>query len=280
MRIVRIAVVPIALLLLLAIGGCGRSDGATVGGVSPATSPAAAVSSAQASDASPAVTLRYGETAQVELSVAGGARVFVDVWDPDDISAPPTSADVLLTTHTHDDHLSRGFQRAFPGQQLFVREGTIRTENAVVRGIAAAHSQGDPLETRGGTDYVFIVDIGGLRIAHLGDIGQTSLTRDQLRALGDVDVAITQLDNSFSQMDLTNRKGFALVDQLRPRLVIQTHTSADAVELAKTRWPILWSESPAITIAASDLPERTSLLMLGVDAASYADMVGATRVDW
>ncbi len=273
----------ILFVLSLLIVGCGAGGSGAVQSPSPDPTPASSTpaSSTPASAASSAgVTIRYEGNAQVELSANGGARVLIDVFDPAALSAPPTADDILLTTHTHDDHVSLDFQKGFPGRQLFVTEGEIEAPEATIRGIASAHTENDSLAPRNGTDYIFIVDMGGLRIAHFGDIGQTALTAGQLKALGDVDIAVTQFENSFSHMDAINKKGFRLMEQVKPRLILQTHTSPAAVEYAGTLWPLLYSEQPEVTVTAERLPAETSLLLLGDDAAFYAGLAPAEKVDW
>ncbi len=282
MRTTRLLATLFTLGLLLA--GCGAGGSGDVR--SPSSDPTPA-SSAPAGAATPAsapsstgVSIRYEGNAQVELSANGGARVLIDVFDPAALSAPPTADDILLTTHTHDDHMSLDFQTGFPGRQLFVTEGEIEASGVIIRGVASAHTENDPLAPRNGTDYIFIVDMGGLRIAHFGDIGQTALTVGQLKALGDVDIAVTQFENSFSHMDAINKKGFRLMEQVKPRLILQTHTSPAAVEYAGTLWPLLYSERPQVTVTAERLPAETSLLLLGDDAAFYAGLAPAEKVDW
>jgi L-ascorbate metabolism protein UlaG (beta-lactamase superfamily) len=263
----------------LLLAGCGTA--ADVNTPSATSSPAA-VAGTPASEASPGagVTLSYDGNAQVELQEGDGPRVMIDVYDPEALTAAPTAADALLTTHTHDDHYVAAFVDDFPGEQLFVRAGRLHTAGAGIRGIAAAHSQGDQLRPKGGSDYLFVVDMGGLRIVHFGDIGQTTLTKRQLQALGEVDVAITQLENSFSQMDMTNKKGFKLMEQVKPRLIVPTHTSAAAVQHAATLWPVVFTVEPSVTISPIDLPGTTTLLLMGRDVAYYADLAGADAVDW
>ncbi len=226
------------------------------------------------------MTIRYEGNAQVELSADGGARVLVDVFDPGALSAPATAADVLLTTHTHDDHVAAEFQADFPGAQLFAEEGSLDTAVARIHLVPAAHSQGDPIVAEGGSDYIAVVDMGGLRMVHFGDLGQDALSPGQLEALGEVDVAVMQFENSFSQMDLDNKKGFALMEQVAPKLIIQTHSSLEAVEEAATRWPLLYAAGDSVTVKKADLPAETSLLLLGEDGRFYAGMVEATEVAW
>jgi hypothetical protein len=96
---------------------------------------------------------------------------------------------------------------------------------------------------------------------------------------GDVDIAVTQFENSFSHMDTTNKKGFPLMEQVKPRPILQTHTSPAAVQYAATLWPVLVSARPSVTVTAADLPAETSLLLLGDDAAFHAGFVPAEKVD-
>ncbi|HEY4724208.1 MAG TPA: MBL fold metallo-hydrolase, partial [Anaerolineae bacterium] len=133
---------------------------------------------------------------------------------------------------------------------------------------------------QGGSDYIFIVDMGGLRIAHFGDIGQEALTADQLAALGKVDIAITQFDNSYSAMDVTNKKGFKLMDQIKPRLIVPTHNSLEAVQYAKTKWLCLYSDKPQVKISRGNLTDETQLLFLGNMGLSYGRLTEATQVKW
>jgi hypothetical protein len=94
------------------------------------------------------------------------------------------------------------------------------------------------------------------------------------------DVAVMQFENSFSQMDLGNKKGFNLMEQVKPRLIIQTHTSLEAVQGAAKRWPLLYSPEDSVTVTAAELPAETSVLLLGEDGAFSAENVSATEVDW
>lgn len=59
-----------------------------------------------------------------------------------------------------------------------------------------------------GSDYIFVVDIGGMRVVHFGDLGRDALTPAQMSAIGHADVAISQLGNAISDVDAANRRGF------------------------------------------------------------------------
>src|SRR4030042_6830764 len=213
------------------------------------------------------IRLYYENSAQVELISAKGTRVLIDVTTPEALSSPPTKKDVLLTTHNHGDHRRLDFIKSFPGQQLDMKIGEIKMEDVMIRGIASAHNEGDELRSEGGTNYIFIVDMGGLRIAHFGDIGQDALTPEQLSALGKVDIAITQLSNPYSRMNAANKKGFNLMDQVKPRLIIPTHIfESTCAKMAVDKWTGYKSSKAFISISPEDLSDKTSIIFMGQNA--------------
>ncbi|HNT73579.1 MAG TPA: MBL fold metallo-hydrolase [Anaerolineae bacterium] len=208
------------------------------------------------------VTLFYEENAQVEIISSQGTRVLMDIYDPQLLSAPATKNDVLLTTHNHSDHQNGKFLKSFTGQQLLIREGEIALEDVKIRGIASAHNDGLPLKPEGGSNYIYIVDVDGLRIVHFGDIGQAELTPDQLEALGTVDIAIMQLANSFSSVDVKNKIGFNLMAQVKPKVIIPTHYNKAALEYALQLWPGFYA-GKQVTFSRDQLTDETRLLILG-----------------
>ena len=211
--------------------------------------------------------LYYEENAQVELISPAGSRVLIDVHDPGVLSSPPTAKDVLLTTHNHGDHRRLDFVRSFQGKQLDVKVGEIKLKDVTIRGMASAHSEGDEFKDEGGSNYIFIIDMAGLRIAHFGDIGQDELTPEQLTALGKVDIAITQLANHYSDMTAANRKGFILMDQVKPRLIIPTHVLDPAcAKIAADKWSAYESYKKSLSLSTDNLPEETTIIFMGRNA--------------
>jgi L-ascorbate metabolism protein UlaG (beta-lactamase superfamily) len=210
------------------------------------------------------VTLIYEEYAQFEIIGPRGERVLVDVYDPARLSRPADSADILLTTHSHWDHINDEFLSTFQGEQLFAREGELTIGTVHILGIPSAHNAGDALKPEGGTNYIYRIDIGGLRIVHFGDTGQNAFTEGQLAAFGDVDIAITQINNPYSEMNAENGKGIRLMEQAGPRLVIPTHLNLDTVKLAVSHWPPgYYAPGTTLEICADDLDEGTRFLLMG-----------------
>jgi hypothetical protein len=213
------------------------------------------------------IKLYYHDPAQVELISPRGSRVFIDAIVPIELSSPSTEKDVLLTTHGHGDHYISYFADSFPGEQLCIRVGEIKMADAMIRGIASSHNERDIFREKGGSNYIFIIDMGGLRIAHFGDIGQNALTPEQLAALGKVDIAVTQLSNPFSGMNAANKKGFRLMDQLKPRLIIPTHIfESTCVKMAVDKWDAYCSHKNFLSITKNNLPDRTCIIFMDKNA--------------
>jgi L-ascorbate metabolism protein UlaG (beta-lactamase superfamily) len=286
-----------AIAVLAVLGGCSTGAAASPSGAppSPAASSAAVLVPASSSSvdvpspsagppqAAPAgsIVLVYGPyDAQTEIIAPSGRRVLIDIEYPDALSSPPTASDILLTTHEHADHYDQAFVEAFPGRTLTMRAGTIRVDDVSITGILGAHHR-DPLLSI--PNYIFIVDVGGIRVAHLGDLGQEQFTASQLKALGRVDVVIAQLSNDFSAMDSVNRIGVDLVNQLHPRLLIPTHMMVDPAATAKmaaAEWSPFYASGSWITVRPDTLPETTSVLFMGDDAPIYAKLTGAKPGTW
>jgi L-ascorbate metabolism protein UlaG (beta-lactamase superfamily) len=226
------------------------------------------------------INLRYEENAQVELVSPSGTRILIDVYDPTLLSSPATEQDILLTTHTHWDHVNAEFQASFPGQQLRTEAGRIELPGLTIQGIPSAHNAADRLRSSGGTNYIYLIDTGELRIAHFGDIGQDALAPEQLTSLGEVDIAITQFANSYSDMSAANQKGFKLMAQVNPRLVIPTHIDLATAQIAAGQWQGWYTDQPSIQLCQTALPDQNSILFMGQQAQNFADRLNLPKMDW
>jgi L-ascorbate metabolism protein UlaG (beta-lactamase superfamily) len=67
-----------------------------------------------------------------------------------------------------------------------------------------------------GLNTVFLFEVGGLRIAHLGDLGHL-LTDEQLSAIGSVDIVLVPVGGFYT---IDAYQATRVVDQLHPRLVV------------------------------------------------------------
>ena len=109
--------------------------------------------------------------------------------------------------------------------------------------------------------------MAGLRIAHFGDIGQEALTSKQLKVLGEVGIAVTQLANMFSDMTAANKKGFNLMDQVQPKLIIPTHIhEPTCAKIAAEKWIAFESYKKSVSLSTDNLSEKTTIIFMGRNA--------------
>lgn len=151
----------------------------------------------------------------------------VVVADPYDVVLGITP-DIITVTHSHFDHndpklisISKCRKSiAQPGEKFTIKDVTVTS-------IASSHL-GQRIDQTDPTNVIYVFEVDGLRIAHMGDIGQDKFTDEQLKALGKIDIAFMQFVNSYSDYSAENGKGFRLIEQLKPQIIIPTHSSPDA----------------------------------------------------
>src|SRR3954451_12851910 len=173
----------------------------------------------------------YGQSA-FRLS-DGGRTVFIDPFD--DMSAMAdrgmqwdypaiegVTADLLLVTHEHLDHNGVG---AIGGDPVVLRgAGTHESPVGEIVGIASEHD--DVAGTQRGPNTLFVFSFGGMRVAHLGDLGQAALRDAQVAALGTVDVLMVPVG---AGPTIGPDEAMAIVETTQARLVVPMHYRTERI---------------------------------------------------
>ena len=189
-------------------------------------SPLLAQVGADAPDQSGGVTIEYIAHASFRITSPGGQRVLIDpfasrVWLGYDFPVG-IEADAVVVTHPHYDHDAGEYRgRPWPwpdGVRVFRYPGEFEVGDAVVTGIPGHHV--DPYGREfGQVNTIFVVETGGLRIAHVGDNGP--LPDDGIEAMGRVDVLMLPIDGEYHI--LSQRAIEDAIRALRPRVVVPMH---------------------------------------------------------
>jgi L-ascorbate metabolism protein UlaG (beta-lactamase superfamily) len=101
---------------------------------------------------------------------------------------PPISTDpvdLLLVTHEHLDH--NGVE-AIPASPPVLRSTAGRLESPLGEVVAVASEHDAAAGTERGPNTIFVFSLDGVRVAHFGDFGQSSLRDEQAEAIGGVDL--------------------------------------------------------------------------------------------
>jgi L-ascorbate metabolism protein UlaG (beta-lactamase superfamily) len=143
-------------------------------------------------------------------------------WDYPVITG--VDAQLLLVTHEHLDH--NGVE-AIGGDPVTLRAQAGRLESPVgeVLGIASEHD--DVAGTERGANTLFVFTLAGMRIAHLGDLGQRSLRAEQLTALSTVDLLFVPVGGGPT---IGAEQATETAAALAARFVVPMHYKTDRID--------------------------------------------------
>ena len=166
----------------------------------------------------------------------GGTTVFIDPFD--DLSAIQSrgmrwdypaiegvSADLLLVTHEHLDHNGVG---AIGGDPVVLRAtgGDPRVAGRRGRRHRVRARRGRRAPSAGRTRSSSS-PFGGMRVAHLGDLGQAALRDAQLAALGQVDLLLVPVGDGPT---IGAAQAMAIVEQVRAKIVVPAHYRTERID--------------------------------------------------
>jgi L-ascorbate metabolism protein UlaG (beta-lactamase superfamily) len=130
-------------------------------------------------------------------------------------------ADAITISHEHADHNNVGLvvnkARVLRGLTADKKGWTKvdeKVKDVAIRNVGVYHD--DQKGAARGLNSVFVFEVGGLRIAHLGDLGHL-LTDEQLSAIGSVDIVMVPVGGSYT---IDAYQATRVIDQMHPRLVV------------------------------------------------------------
>jgi L-ascorbate metabolism protein UlaG (beta-lactamase superfamily) len=170
------------------------------------------------------------------------------------------TADIVLISHDHADH---NYVRGVPGSPKVCRQGC-DFQGVEFRGVQACH---DPEGgTKRGHITVFSFTLDDVRVCHLGDLG-TTLTPEQIAAIGPVDVLLIPVGGTYT---LDPSQAWAVVEQLKPRLVIPMHFKTAKVNMPLSpveafvagKPNVEFAKRSTVTITPENLSDSMRVLVL------------------
>jgi L-ascorbate metabolism protein UlaG (beta-lactamase superfamily) len=128
---------------------------------------------------------------------------------------PKTEGDIVTISHSHADHNKidevSGVKRVVEGP------GEYEIMGVSIIGIASYHDNQKGLER--GKNTIFIFELEGLRVAHLGDLGHV-LSESTLSDMGDIDVLLIPVGGVYT-IDAT--QAVEITKKIEPNIVIPMH---------------------------------------------------------
>ena len=172
------------------------------------------------------------------------AKVFIDPFaDMSPMAArgmkfeyPPiegVEAELVLVSHEHPDH--NGVE-AIGGSPAVLRSTGGRLKSPIGEVMAVASEHDAAAGTRRGPNTIFAFELGGLRVVHLGDFGQSSLRVEQEIAIGRVDLLFIPVGGGPT---IGAEQAVAVVERLDPRWVVPMHYRTARIDFLETAEPFL-----------------------------------------
>ncbi len=181
------------------------------------------------------VTLRWFGHAFFVVTSFQGVRVALDPFSNIGYPMPDVAAEVVTVSHEHGDHNGADGLAGSPVILRGLKAGGVdwnsisySVKDVRITALPAYHD--DVQGRRRGLNTIFIVETGGLRLAHLSDIGHT-LSEATLKAMGRIDVLLVPVGGIFS---IDGRQAKEIMTRLRPSITIPIHYKTPVT----ADWPI------------------------------------------
>lgn len=192
------------------------------------------------------------------------ATVMIDPFSPEiGLKLPKDmQADIVLKTHDHHDHNNVS---AVSGAAIFDGPGEYEVKNVIVTGINSYHDNSQGSER--GKNIIFHMQIDGLNIVHLGDLGQSQLTEEQTQAIDQTDILLVPVGGNFT---ISSKEAIEVINQLEPRIIIPMHYKIEGLNVEIEGVEQFLKEMgvenpipvPKLSVTAEKLPEEPEVVLL------------------
>ena len=187
--------------------------------------------------------------------------VAIDPHDKTGLKMPKFQASVLLVSDTKDENIN---SEGLRGDSFMIDgPGEYEVKNVFVYGIPADKKNEEKIT-------IYLIEMEGIKIAHLGMIDQDTLTDKQMEIIEGVDILLIPVGGG-DTLDAT--KAVKLISQIQPRVVIPMYykvpglnVKLDGVESFIKEYGVSKPEpEDKFKISKKDLPqEETRVVVLSV----------------
>ena len=218
------------------------------------------------------ITLKWYGHAFFLLTSPQGVRVAMDPFGNIGYPMPKVEADIVTVSHGHGDHNNPEAISGGPKILFGLKKGgrnwnliSFRQKDVRISTYPAYHDESKG--SKRGLNAIFVIEAGGLRVAHLSDIGQIP-SEETLKAMGKIDILLVPVGGVYS---IDGRQARELVSRLKPKMAIPSHYKTEAT----ASWPISDETSflqgkarvnqvgaSLITISRDSLPTKTEIWVL------------------
>ena len=191
------------------------------------------------------------------------AAIITDPFPPDlGYTLGKPTADIVTISHQHHSH---SYDKGIDGEPKIINgPGEYEIKGVLIIGIATFHDANGGKEK--GKNTVYLIEIDGITVCHLGDLGHV-LTTEQVEEIDDVDVLLLPVGGGAT---INASTAAEVLRQIEPRVVIPMHYKTPV--LKRELGPVdsflkeMGIERPAsqpkLSLNPSNLPLSTQVFLL------------------
>ena len=131
------------------------------------------------------------------------------------------SADVVTASHQHDDHYC--LEGLPEGYECITGAGEHEAKGLTITGVKSYHDTSKGRER--GSNIIFIFEMDGLRVCHLGDLGHT-LSDEEVGTIGKVDVLLIPVGGFYT---IGPKEAVDVMKALSPAVTIPMHYKTESL---------------------------------------------------
>ena len=195
--------------------------------------------------------------------------IVIDPFKGIGIPEPKATGDIVLCTHSHQDHNNVKPVLAKQGETLEGFVGSKKVKGVSVKGIAAFHD--DATGSKRGKNSIYTFNLGGVQFCHLGDLGH-ELSAATVEEIGKVDVLFVPVGGYFTIGPETASR---VCEQLKPKMIIPMHYKMPGLhsmfdqlktvdDFLKGKSNMERTKGPVVNIEEGKLPKETRILVLSL----------------
>jgi L-ascorbate metabolism protein UlaG (beta-lactamase superfamily) len=196
-----------------------------------------------------------------------GVTIVTDPFKGIGIPEPKSAADIVLCSHSHQDHNNVKPVSGKEGQVLEGFAGSKKVKGVPIRGVAAFHDEATG--SKRGKNSIYTFNLEGVQFCHLGDLGH-DLSSETVKEIGNVDVVFVPVGGHFTIGPETATK---VCEKLKPKIIIPMHYRMPGLhsmfdllntvdDFLKGKKNIERTKEHVVKIEQGKLPRETNIIVL------------------